>query len=495
MKRIALLLLCFGLLLTGLAVPVGADNYDSLRQEMKESFLNDKMLDVSEYKMTKEQLQLIYDELYHSGELPWYADEDCSYVYGEDLYVSKFRPKVLNPKVYDRDTYEIKIAELIRDTCLEGMEDWQIVLSVHEYITSHVCYDESLKKNTGYDALVNGTAACYGYAQLFMDVMKRQGIPCKIAVCRDTGNGAGHAWNVVQLDGSWYHVDATWDDPVPDIYGYSSHIYFLRTDKQFKDPAWRRGFDWETDVTCTDTAFAEDWFWEEKYHAIAFLDGDTALLREETDWEHTIYSLDIPTGEKTALVSFRRKPLNLGKGSYVYPTVGISLWQGRVYYNTETKVYSMRPDGTDRREEYTYNAKKNKKYICSLFVEDGVIHLELANHRVDTFENLDIPMENYVPHTHSFAEKIRFFACAGEGSTWKVCDCGLTHSEKVIQKTNHIMLSQVLALPTKTQTGTVRQYCAVCDHEEQITVPPLPEKTSALGEKLSSLQSLFDKQV
>lgn len=179
MKRIFAMVLCCVLLVTGLIVPAKADRYDQLREDMKQSFYSDEMLDVSQYQMTKEELQTIYDELYHSGELPWYADEDCSYVFGQNQYVAKFRPKVLNPKTYDRDLYEIKIAELMARTCLEGMDDWQIILSVHDYITSHVSYDESTKKNTGYDALVHGTAACYGYAQLFMDVMNRRGSPVR----------------------------------------------------------------------------------------------------------------------------------------------------------------------------------------------------------------------------------------------------------------------------------------------------------------------------
>ena len=39
------------------------------------------------------------------------------------------------------------------------------------------------------------------------------------------GNAAwdSHAWNLVQLDGKWYHVDVTWDEA-------GGHLYFLKSD-------------------------------------------------------------------------------------------------------------------------------------------------------------------------------------------------------------------------------------------------------------------------
>ena len=109
--------LCVFLLLAvvlNLGVPVFADEFDDLRQEMRGSFERESMLDISSYELTLPEVQEIYDALYHSGQLPWYASADCDYVYGQDQIIMKFRPKELNPKLYDRNLYEQKIAELIR---------------------------------------------------------------------------------------------------------------------------------------------------------------------------------------------------------------------------------------------------------------------------------------------------------------------------------------------------------------------------------------------
>ncbi|MEI0738920.1 hypothetical protein VQ056_23700 [Paenibacillus sp. JTLBN-2024] len=50
-----------------------------------------------------------------------------------------------------------------------------------------------------------------------------------------------HAWNLVLLDGKWYHLDTTWDDPAPDRKGEIGFGYYLRTDAQMKkDHAWTK---------------------------------------------------------------------------------------------------------------------------------------------------------------------------------------------------------------------------------------------------------------
>ena len=83
MKRLLCAVLSFAVLLS-ISVPVFADEYDELRQLMLESFEEDSLLEIHEYALTMEQVQEVYDDLYHSGQLPWYADADCDYIFGQD---------------------------------------------------------------------------------------------------------------------------------------------------------------------------------------------------------------------------------------------------------------------------------------------------------------------------------------------------------------------------------------------------------------------------
>ena len=38
-----------------------------------------------------------------------------------------------------------------------------------------------------------------------------------------TSEVINHAWNLIKLDGEWYQVDVTWDDPVWDRLGRVCH--------------------------------------------------------------------------------------------------------------------------------------------------------------------------------------------------------------------------------------------------------------------------------
>lgn len=100
------------------------------------------------------------------------------------------------------------------------------IKNVHDYICRNVnyCYDtvNGIADNySAYDALIGGKAVCKGYALLFQKFMDTMGIPCYIAY--GTVGDTGHAWNIVQLDGQWYHIDCTWDAQDWGIY----YGYFL----------------------------------------------------------------------------------------------------------------------------------------------------------------------------------------------------------------------------------------------------------------------------
>ena len=90
--------------------------------------------------------------------------------------------------------------------------DYDRVKKVHDYLCNHITYtlNGGPEIYTAYGALVEGKAVCEGYAIAFQRFMEAMGIPCYIA--SGTIKGEGHAWNLVQLNGQWYHLDATWDD-------------------------------------------------------------------------------------------------------------------------------------------------------------------------------------------------------------------------------------------------------------------------------------------
>ena len=109
------------------------------------------------------------------------------------------------------------------------------VLAVHDWLVRHVAYDQDDSRNshTAYGLFTNATAVCEGYSQAFMLAMERLGVPCVIVRSEDMA----HQWNMVCIDGTWYHVDVTWDDPTPDqgTQGDVSRKHFLRSDESMRE--------------------------------------------------------------------------------------------------------------------------------------------------------------------------------------------------------------------------------------------------------------------
>lgn len=95
------------------------------------------------------------------------------------------------------------------------------ILFVHNYLIDNISYDssgaDSEITHTLYGALINKVAVCDGYAKAFKFILDGLGISC-VEVCGIAQNSSGitesHAWNDVLLDGKWYAVDVTWDDPI-----------------------------------------------------------------------------------------------------------------------------------------------------------------------------------------------------------------------------------------------------------------------------------------
>ncbi|MGI6537817.1 MAG: S-layer homology domain-containing protein [Caldicoprobacterales bacterium] len=123
-----------------------------------------------------------------------------------------------------------RVNEILSQIIFPGMSDIEKVEAVHDYVILNVEYDLSFSRYTAYDALYHGSAVCQGYALLGHRMLNEIGIPTRIIASR----GMNHAWNLVKLDGKWYHLDMTWDDPIPDVKGRVLYHYFLLTDDEIK---------------------------------------------------------------------------------------------------------------------------------------------------------------------------------------------------------------------------------------------------------------------
>ena len=128
------------------------------------------------------------------------------------------------------DYVDSEVTAILKDIIKVSMNDHQKEKAIHDYIVANVAYDTTLQKFSAYEGLKNGSTVCSGYAQLAYKMLNESGIEAKIVV--GTAKGDSHAWNLVKLDNIWYHLDCTWDDPVPDVKGRILYNYFNLNDAQ-----------------------------------------------------------------------------------------------------------------------------------------------------------------------------------------------------------------------------------------------------------------------
>ena len=137
---------------------------------------------------------------------------------------------------------------VVYDICIEvidaltddGMTDYDKELAIHDWIILNTRYDEGAlsrfsdaqpdpDSENPYGLLVNKKAVCRGYTstfQLFMDMLKIECVTVEGTSTDTYGYTVEHAWNIVRLDGEWYCVDVTWNDPIGPPDSYIGYRYF-----------------------------------------------------------------------------------------------------------------------------------------------------------------------------------------------------------------------------------------------------------------------------
>ena len=183
---------------------------------------------------------------------------------------------------------QIKLDQLVDQANTLCQTDLEKVFYVHEWLVQNIAYDrEHLSDDVQDDhnlrgALLEGTAVCDGYAKTYALTLRKLGITGVLVTSKDIG----HAWNMVELDGNWYQVDCTWDDPVDgsDQLGYCMHKHLLCTTEEMNtnhndDGDDSVAFDLENLGTqnivnlATDDTYENTW-WKDKRSAIFPCGGD-----------------------------------------------------------------------------------------------------------------------------------------------------------------------------------------------------------------------------
>ncbi|QVK03145.1 MAG6410 family transglutaminase-related lipoprotein [Mycoplasma mycoides] len=141
-------------------------------------------------------------------------------------------------KILKDEDEAVKMAKkIVNDNGWKNLPVLEKLTKAYEWMTKNVKYDYDLttgpilKNQNAHSALVNLQTVCTGYAKGLKLILEELGIPCKFMEGqskRETSH-AKHAWNLVQLDNEWYHIDTT-SDRTDNITKFN---FFLNTNDDF----------------------------------------------------------------------------------------------------------------------------------------------------------------------------------------------------------------------------------------------------------------------
>lgn len=222
-------------------------NKTDIYKELEKALLNGEnkisLQNSFKYKDSKEIFNILEEISLENPEVMYYNGAEYS---SGRLSISYSRD-VETIKKHQKEIEEIR-DEFIRRSITKNMSDYEKVLKVHDYIILNGRYDKRLlehgiippESNSSYGILALGVGVCDSYAKAMKYLLDGLDISSMIVVGK--AGEENHAWNLVRINGEYYHIDPTWNDPITidgsDVLRYN---YFNLTDDEIsKSHFWKR---------------------------------------------------------------------------------------------------------------------------------------------------------------------------------------------------------------------------------------------------------------
>lgn len=299
---------------------------------------------------------------------------------------------------------QAELTQKVKEITAQIDENWtplQKALYLHDYIATHGQYDTisrvddknkiDERRRDAYGMLIDGIGVCQGYTLAYRLLLKEVGIDSGTV----TSDSMNHVWNLIQIDGNWYHVDVTWDDPTEDRIGQSQHVYFCLSEDKLKDT--NNGahnapdFKYSLNVKTDDKTF-DNYYWA---------NVDSAFVPLNGKWYYLLYQSGLmqtadPTQEGSRMKQISERWPEWGKPGWSWNGLysGLSRYNDTLIYNTPDAVYSYDPENAKEAQAvYTLTtAERSKGYIYGTVVDGNVLRYAVQQN----------PDSNYGMSTHTY---------------------------------------------------------------------------------------------
>ena len=127
-----------------------------------------------------------------------------------------------------------RIDNIIKSLITDDIDRNEKIRLIHEWMVRNIAFDQTRRSRHVNQIFSTGRATSQGYSEMFAVFMGEIDIRCKLI--SGTVRGENQSWNAVNIDGEWYYVDVTMDDPL--VGGHSDYpdgsnlryTYFLVTE-------------------------------------------------------------------------------------------------------------------------------------------------------------------------------------------------------------------------------------------------------------------------
>lgn len=379
-----------------------------------------------------------------------------------------------------RDRYQKatkKLDEVIKSLNLDGKSDYDKFKAVTNWIVSNVRYDEDNETKYQHDltgVVLDGLAVCDGYAGTFYYMANAVGLNALFEDGITNSNRIRHAWNLVQIDGTYYYVDPTNayfkedGEPGRELLLGQKYLFSLYTPDN-------------TTIEDTYKNISQDDYLKE----YSICKGNHDL------WEsgHNGATCENPA---TTVYSCKNKGCLYKKYVETAPALGhewgnAKITQEQSCENPEITTYTCTHSLCGRKKQvetkpalgHTWDeGKVTKEATC---FETGVKTYTCTRCGGTKTEEIQKTKHDYEEHVETPA------TCTSRGVSYYVCkNCGLTTSKKQTPATGHIH-TEVRNKKDATYTDdgyTGDTYCKDCGKklETGTMIPKLVEKEHDYGE-------------
>lgn len=249
---------------------------------------------------------------------------------------------------------EAQLQAIAQSLLAKNQRDVDLVKAVHDYVIRNFSYNLQTTRSpyVVHTLFIEQQGVCQAMALFALKLLQKLGIPCFYVT--GYGQNERHGWNLVQVDGAWYHLDITWDNP-----NFNEHLfenyrinynYFLLSDVQIQK-------DHTFDTMYYPPAMREDY---SMFHQIQdSVQIEQTLYFPNAAHNYLLYKMDLQTFTVTPALNVRVQFLSHS---------GTTLYFSN--YSDSGHLYSYNTTNGSLRKLYYYEVTNTLVKNSRLYIEN-----------------------------------------------------------------------------------------------------------------------------